>query len=346
VAGVGAVAGFLFDAARDSQQIALDAQAMASAFGVSVEEASLLIEAGRRAGLEQADLFDMVNQVSGVLADQPELARQLGVAADDPIQAFRQVVAGVEQIEDPMERAVLAQTVFGEEGVRLMAALEAKYGTLEAAIAGVDQTLVTTAEDVNNAREASEKMERVGGIWNGIKRAAGDAALAIADVGARYLETQPVIGRYIGDTDKAAESTSQLDLNLERAKRAQEVAFSPAMQQAALDAGRAQGSVDGVTGAIETMNQTKPVVDWDFVQLEADALKAKTHLMSVLASGVEIPILAHVPEENLETVRRSLEELSRPRRFDLTPNPTGTGNIGYNSSAIQQHAARHQDRNG
>ena len=79
VAGVGAAAVGLAAMAKSAGDAAVEVATLASLTGASVADTSKLAAVWQTTGAEIADLADVIAQVNGVLADQPELARRLGI---------------------------------------------------------------------------------------------------------------------------------------------------------------------------------------------------------------------------------------------------------------------------
>jgi hypothetical protein len=335
-AGIAGAATAMLGMADAAAQAAFDAEAMAAAFGTSIEDASTLQLAFGKAGVEAQDLFDLIGQTSDVLAQQPELIRELGVTARDPIERFRQVVDAVLAVEDGNRKAALAAQLFGEEGRRQVFDLVARYGDLEAAIDSVDESMVKTNADLEAAKEHAQNTAKLADAWKRVANSIGEAVVPVVadatsavasliDEEERGLSTAQELAVRQGvvreELFKGSDAAKALELNLALSKQAVDTAFSPAMLTARRDAAVASGAIAGVTDSIETMNTTKPVIDWDLIKLEADALAAQQHLNQVLASGVKIPIFAELDPTQREAVRRQLEALSRPGR-SLDPNVT------------------------
>ena len=135
--GIGAAAGAALALADNLADASLSAEVLAGLTGDSLENASRLQAVWKTTGADVNDLADVLLQMNGVLADTPELAKQIGINLDDGrtigerfIQVFELIKAGA--IDTATQSKLL-----GEEGVRQVARLTASYDDLEAALADV-----------------------------------------------------------------------------------------------------------------------------------------------------------------------------------------------------------------
>lgn len=153
----------LFGAVNGAADLVANAGTLASALGASVEQTSALLASAQRVGIEYGDIFDIINQVNGVLQQSPELLKELGVAASTPLGRFQQAYDAIAAIEDPLRRNTLGAQAFGEEGVRQVAALKAAYGDFSAVLDAAPRGLTFTDEDVAKAREYKAALADVKG---------------------------------------------------------------------------------------------------------------------------------------------------------------------------------------
>jgi uncharacterized phage infection (PIP) family protein YhgE len=167
-AGVGAVvtaAVLLGDAVADA---AKSAKVLGDLTNTSTENASRLGTVWSSTGADVKDLQDVILQMNGVLADQPELLAQIGAeiarnndGSVDLARTFANVVEAVRGLPPTMENAALKSRLFGEEGVRQVQALTSRFDDLNAAIAEVPEGLVVSDAD---ARAAAEYEKNVAAI--------------------------------------------------------------------------------------------------------------------------------------------------------------------------------------
>lgn len=173
---VGALVAGLGLAAGAAANTAVAADNLATLTGASVEQASRLNAVWNKTGLDVKDLQDVLLQMAGVLSDDEELARQLGVNMNDGrdlTQRFVQVVELLgEKYSDAGERGVVASRLFGEEGVRQVNQVTNAVGDLNSAMGEIPQSQIFTDADVDNARkmnaELAEFTSNLGGIVNTI----------------------------------------------------------------------------------------------------------------------------------------------------------------------------------
>lgn len=83
VAGAGALGAAVFKAADAAAEAAVEVGTLAELTSTSTEEASKLASVFGKAGVEGKDLSDIMLQTAGVLADDADLAEQLGVNLSD-----------------------------------------------------------------------------------------------------------------------------------------------------------------------------------------------------------------------------------------------------------------------
>ena len=147
--------------ANNAADAAVEIGTLAQITGASVEDTSRLAQVWKTTGADVKDLADVVAQVNGVLADTPELARQLGIELEgaNPQQVFIEAVEAVNQLSNSQERLVTGARLFGEEGVRQVAAVNARYQDLSTAIATTDPMF--TADDVQAAIDMKQSLADV-----------------------------------------------------------------------------------------------------------------------------------------------------------------------------------------
>lgn len=151
---ISGVVGGLAAAAARTVEIADEVSQIATALDLTVEEASRLRAVFGDSGIEANDLVDIALQVTGAVSDSADAAARIGLTIDDAQDPATALKAAIDDWDflSATERAEL----FGEEGVRQIAALIARGEDLEDLLAGVEPGRIYSAQDIADAREMSE----------------------------------------------------------------------------------------------------------------------------------------------------------------------------------------------
>lgn len=161
--GAAVAAGFTL-AADAAANAAIEVGNLSALTGDTVETASRLSGIWQTTGADAKDLQDVILQMGDVLADDAELARQIGVNLDDSRPLGERFIEVVDLLGDKFdnagERSLVAARLFGEEGVRQVNAVTAAYGDLSAAVDEYNGK-VFTEQDVENAREYKVGVEEL-----------------------------------------------------------------------------------------------------------------------------------------------------------------------------------------
>lgn len=171
VAGVGAAGLAAFELAQGAADAATSAQELANITGDSVEDASRLNAVWAQTGADAKDLQDVLLQMEGVLADDAELASELGINLNDGAtsgERFQQVVDILNNIPDATRRGVIGSRLFGEEGVRQVNRLNTVVGDLDTALANVPDIAVIDDDEVDQALEFQRTWGEIQTIINGL----------------------------------------------------------------------------------------------------------------------------------------------------------------------------------
>lgn len=143
-----------------ADELAIKTQTVADLTGASLEDASKLVGVWTQAGFEVEDLLDIMLNVNQVMRDNPDLADKLGVKVGENTtltETFLQAVRGIStEYQTAGDRAAAASQLFGEEGVRQVAAVQTQVGDLTAAIEAMPA--LVDPEDVERAREANRNI--------------------------------------------------------------------------------------------------------------------------------------------------------------------------------------------
>jgi uncharacterized FlaG/YvyC family protein len=156
--GIGAAAAAMGALANHAADMAISAKTTATLTGDTVEDASRLQAVWGQSGADVNDLNDVMLQMNGVLAQQPDLAKQLGVNLNDGKTIGQRFVEVVDALQhstlSAADKAQLMSSAFGEEGVRQVAKLTTVIdGPLSDAVAGVSDMQVISNDDVDRAQE-------------------------------------------------------------------------------------------------------------------------------------------------------------------------------------------------
>lgn len=173
-AGVGAgLVGATVAGGVQAVDMALMVEQVAKQTGASVEEAGRLVAVWQRSGLDVADLLDILFNVNDVLADQPELADQLGVQIGRNttlIDIFLQALHGVNtEFDTVRERARASAQLFGEEGVRQIGRVETRLGDIQTAMDELSESEFVGEDDIETAKKLNEEWVEAKGHWQQIE---------------------------------------------------------------------------------------------------------------------------------------------------------------------------------
>lgn len=190
-------------AATNTQRTRLEAAQLSALTGDSVDTASRLQAIWKTTGADVTDLVDVLLQMGGVLAEDVELARQLGVDTTAPlIEQMTTVITALErEFPNAVDRSLASAQLFGEEGVRQVAGLTTAYGDLQAAIDGVDASRAVSDADVAEAQALRTETARLSAEFDTLA----------ANIGAVVL---PVLGTLAGSYNRLAADSESLGQTL------------------------------------------------------------------------------------------------------------------------------------
>lgn len=187
--------------ALKAQDVALNVDQIARFTGLSLDEASRLYAVFDDNGVEVDDLLDLLGQMSGVLADNPQLVTDMGISMDTVRQGpVATLVAVMEQfwsdgkLSD--EERIAAMQLFGEEGVRQVNAVAAMIdGDLADAMENVADARIVDDDDVDKARGLRENWQELSGQLSELAQTVGPPVL---DLMTRLADGATTIGQGIG----------------------------------------------------------------------------------------------------------------------------------------------------
>lgn len=175
----GLLAGGLFAASQNASALAIQADEVASLTGSTVEQASGLASVWQQSGADVNDLKDVLLQMNGVLLDDEQAARDLGINLNDGKNITERFLEVVDKIQGSTlgaaEKARLMSRVFGEEGVRQVDRLVRQVGgDLSGAIDDLPDSLIQTEEDVEQARELQAAVNSIKTEFAGLAAEIGE----------------------------------------------------------------------------------------------------------------------------------------------------------------------------
>lgn len=163
------IVGDVVESANAAGTLALQVQLLADMTGASLEKAGQLAGVWRDAGLDLADLFDLIANLNQVLIDQPDMKEKLGISgATDLVDVFVQAASGIADAYDTAGSRMQARSqLFGEEGQRQVGLLETLVGDLEAAVAA--RAPLVDEADVERSREINRQMTEAKNKWDTVQ---------------------------------------------------------------------------------------------------------------------------------------------------------------------------------
>lgn len=159
------------------QETALAAGKFSDATGVAVEDASRWIEVAGDIGISAEQMegsFAKLNRALG----QGDL-KQWGIDANNATDGFLQTVEALRRIEDPTQRALLAQQAFGR-GYTQIAELTAMSAIeLREALDGVSEAKTIDREEVRKAREMRAAMDDLNDKFEDVQLMIGEKLVPV-----------------------------------------------------------------------------------------------------------------------------------------------------------------------
>jgi hypothetical protein len=241
-----------------------DMQGLADQFGMTVESISGLAGGFEAAGVPFEQFSGILDNLSHKLLENDELLRQFGlstgVLSRIPIdQQLEQIAGAFQQMTNPMQRAQLAQELFGSEWRKLMPYL--KEGA--AGIRKLKEEGKDLAMDPETARRGTEVMKGLNQVWAQFKH-------TLIDVGSALLPNMESVRATVGWLKSAGKSIREwIVANKETIKVVAVVAAGlvgaglalTAFGTAALAASAAiGGAISIITGLVSVITTTFSVV--------------------------------------------------------------------------------------
>lgn len=165
--GAAAAAG-LVKVALGFEKGALAAGKFSDATGVSVEQASRLIEVSGDLGVESTAVEGAINKMNKAIGTGSPAFEKYGIAiakakdgSVDANQTFLNTIDRLNQIQDPAERAAAGTAIFGKNWTSMAEVIARGAPALKAALASVDPSQVFTSKDVQSAKEFRDAFENL-----------------------------------------------------------------------------------------------------------------------------------------------------------------------------------------
>ena len=182
IAAAGALVTFGAKAIAASQELALAADKMATATGLTTEEASRLMEVAGDLGIETSSVETTIGKMNQQLGKSPDLFEELGVqvayASDGTVDAnetFLNVVDRLKNIKDPAERAAVAAQLLGKGWRDMSQLINLGADDLRASLSSVSDAKTISPEEAERAKKFRDTMDD-------LKDSVEDLGLMLADV--------------------------------------------------------------------------------------------------------------------------------------------------------------------
>ncbi len=177
-----AVAAFGTASVKAFQDTSLEAGKMSDALGISVEDASRLMEVAGDLGIDIGAVQGSMQRLNKAIADgkvdrlglEQELVRTSDGAVDS-VQSFVNLATSIGAIKDPTERAQKAQQLFGRSYGEIAELMTMDAEELRDALADVSEQKVIDERELSKAREFRAAMDNLKDRFEDVQLAAGEA---------------------------------------------------------------------------------------------------------------------------------------------------------------------------
>lgn len=163
------------------QDTALAAGRFSEATGVAVEEGSRLLDVAGDIGIGGEQMTSSFARLNKALGEGS--LKAWGIDADNATDGFLQVVEALKKIENPTQRALLAQQAFGRGYTQIaeLTAMSAK--DLREALDDVGEGQIIDQDELRKARELRENVDQLGDAWESFSLVLGETiAPIVADL--------------------------------------------------------------------------------------------------------------------------------------------------------------------
>ena len=262
---------------KASQDLTLAAGKFADATGVSMDSASRLIEVAGDLGIETGSVQAAILKMNMAISKGGPTIDKLGDSivrtkdgTVDSAASFQNLVTTIGAIEDPTQRALAAQQVFGRGYAEIAQMMEMSAGQLAARMASVSDQKLRTDEQRAQAERFRDAMDTLRDRLDDVMLTLGDKLVPVLSDTADFL-------------DNAADATADLNRNFQKLTGIGIVDAFSSMDTTVEGFGRAldgsNNSVDRTLGFLKGLIGTVPVVG-DKI---ADAIPTVTMMSAEMA---------------------------------------------------------------
>lgn len=208
-----AVTAFVVKSVSDFQSLVLSIGKFSDATGLSIEDASRLVEVAGDIGIEMGTLEKSLGFMNKTLGNNVDAFKELGIqiaytsgGAIDANKTFLNVIDRLNKIEDPAVRAAAGAKLLGRGWQEMAELIGMGSAELTKSLNEVESTKVFNEEQVQNAKDLRDSFDILKGKVEGFANALGDRlvpvltdAVNIANSLFDVFETKmPLIGGTIG----------------------------------------------------------------------------------------------------------------------------------------------------
>jgi len=187
-AAAGAVVSFATQGIAAFQNLALEADRFAGATGLSVEEASRLLEVTEDLGIEAGAVETALGRMNRTL--DPKLFQELGIqiayandGSVDVNETFLNVIQRLKDIKDPAERAKVAAQVLGKGFQSMSRLVSIGADDLRKSLSEVSEAKTISKEEADKAKKFRDNMNNLKDTVEDLSLQIGQALVpAIAEV--------------------------------------------------------------------------------------------------------------------------------------------------------------------
>lgn len=185
-AAAAAVTAFAIKSISQFQNLSLAVGRFADATGVTVDQASRLVEVMDDLDIETNALQTGLNKLNRAAAEGAEGFKLIGAeivrtssGAVDVQQTFLNVIDGLNKIKDPALRAAVATQLLGRGWMDLAVVVEGGSKKLTAAMNKVSQQKLRTPQQIKEAREFQESIKNLQDNFEDLAQVVGDNLIPV-----------------------------------------------------------------------------------------------------------------------------------------------------------------------
>lgn len=203
----GAAAAAIGKSVMAASELALEVGRLTDATGLSTDAASRWVEVGGDLGMTADQLAGLIEKMTKNLGATPEKFQRLGISvqrakdgAADMNATLLAAIGRLNDIEDPTERAALAQQLFGKSWADASELIAMSSEELAARLEDVDSSKIIDEGDIDDAREFRDALDDLVDQLEGLMVEVGQHVIPVLADLAKILSS--VIG-VVGDVDGA-----------------------------------------------------------------------------------------------------------------------------------------------